>query len=253
MLTGWEQAAVFFGGLAAGAINTVVGAGSLIVFPLLLALGFPPVVANVTNKVGLVPGSISGSVGYRNELEGQRARLIKLASAVMAGALSGALLLLALPAAVFEGIVPLLIGGACVLVLVQPLLARRMERAATALGRREVTLPLLIGVFLCGLYGGYFGAAQGILFLGVLGVGLNETLQRINAAKNVLAALANLLPALVFVAIGEVRWPVVLLLGAGGLIGGVVGARVGRRLPAGVLRGCVLVVGLAAIVMVVTR
>lgn len=252
-MTGWEQVAVFFGGLAAGAVNTIVGAGSLITFPLLLALGYPPVIANVSNTVGLIPGSVSGAFGYRRELEGQRPRLLRLCAAGGLGGLSGGLILLAMPEAVFEGVVPFLIALACVLVLLQPVVARRLEnRAATREGlpKPDVGAGLLVGVYLAGIYGGYFGAAQGVLLLGLLGIGLNEHLQRVNAAKNVIAATVNTVPAVLFVLLADVSWQVALLLGTGSVIGGQVGAKVGRRMPAAVLRAAVLAVGIVAIVSI---
>lgn len=254
-MTGWEQVAVFFGGMAAGAVNTIVGAGSLITFPLLLAVGYPPVVANVSNTVGLIPGSVSGAFGYRRELEGQRPRLVRLCAAGGLGGLSGGLILLAMPDAVFEGVVPFLIALACVLVLLQPTLARRLEKRAAGrapAARPDVGIGLLAGVFLSGIYGGYFGAAQGVLLLGLLGIGLNEHLQRINAGKNVIAATINFAAAVLFVLVADVSWQVALLLGAGSVVGGQIGARVGRRMPAAVLRAAVLAVGIVAIVRIGT-
>ncbi|MEX0790155.1 MAG: sulfite exporter TauE/SafE family protein [Actinomycetota bacterium] len=251
-MSGWEQIAVFFGGMAAGAVNTIVGAGSLITFPLLLAIGYPPVVANVSNTVGLIPGSLSGAFGYRRELEGQRPRLVRLCVAAGLGGLSGGLILLAMPAAVFEGVVPWLIALACVLVLLQPVVSRWLERREAEPARRDVGWGLVVGVYLCGIYGGYFGAAQGVLLLGLLGIGLNEHLQRVNAAKNVIAVTVNTVPAILFILVADVSWQVALLLGTGSVIGGQIGARVGRRLPAAVLRAAVLGVGIIAIVRIAT-
>jgi uncharacterized membrane protein YfcA len=253
-MTGWEHVAVLFGGMAAGAMNAMVGAGSLITFPLLLALGYPPVVANVSNTVGLIPGSVSGALGYHRELEGQRSRLVRLGTAGCLGGLTGGVILLALPARVFEGVVPFLIGLACVLVLLQPSVSRWLERRSPISNgeTRDVGPALLAGIYACGIYGGYFGAAQGVLLLGVLGIGLNEHLQRANAAKNVIAAGVNLVPAILFVLVADVSWPVALLLGAGSVIGGQIGARVGRRLPAPVLRGVVLAIGILAIVRILS-
>lgn len=253
-MTGWEQVAVFFGGMGAGAMNAIVGAGSLITFPLLLALGFPPVTANVSNTVGLIPGSVSGALGYRRELEGQRPRLIRLCIAGGLGGLTGGLILLAMPSRVFAGVVPLLIALACVLVLVQPRVAGLLDRRAAGREprRREVGPALLAQVYGSGIYGGYFGAAQGVLLLGVLGIGLDEDLQRVNAAKNVLAATINIVPAVLFVLVADVSWQAALLLAAGSVVGGQVGARVGRRLPAPALRATVLAVGIFAIVRILT-
>ncbi|HEX2149543.1 MAG TPA: sulfite exporter TauE/SafE family protein [Actinomycetota bacterium] len=251
-MTGLEQVAVFFGGMAAGAVNTIVGAGSLITFPLLLAIGYPPVVANVSNTVGLIPGSVSGAFGYRRELQGQRARLLRLCVVAGLGGLTGGLILLAMPEAVFEGVVPFLIALACVLVLVQPALARRLEARSAGNGpaRRDVGFGLLAGVYLSGIYGGYFGAAQGVLLLGLLGIGLNEHLQRVNAAKNVIAATVNTVPAVLFILVADVSWEVALLLGTGSVLGGQIGARVGRRLPVPALRAAVLGIGILAIVRI---
>jgi len=253
-MTGWEPMFVFFGGLAAGAINAMVGAGSLITFPLLLALGYPPVIANVSNTVGLIPGSVSGAMGYRRELVGQKSRLIRLCFAAGFGGLAGGVILLAMPSSVFEFVVPYLIGLACVLVVLQPAVARRLERRAIPARprRSEVGPALLVGVFLCGIYGGYFGAAQGVLLLGVLGISLNEHLQRINAAKNVIAVTVNLVPAILFMLIADVSWPAALILAAGSVLGGQLGARVGRSLPAAALRAAVLAVGILAIIRILT-
>jgi uncharacterized membrane protein YfcA len=227
-------------GLAAGTINTIVGSGSLITFPTLLALGYPPVVANVSNTVGLVTGSISGAIGYRRELAGQGPRVRVLAMASVTGGLTGGLLLLALPASVFENLLPVLILLACLLVALQPRLAAR-DRSARAHGG-----PLLFAaVFATGVYGGYFGAAQGVILIALLGIFLDDHLQRLNALKNVLAALVNGVAALLFIAFADVDWAVAGLLAAGAVCGGQLGARIGRRIPAGVLRAVIVVVGVA--------
>jgi uncharacterized protein len=237
-----EVVAVLAAGLAAGTINTVVGSGTLITFPVLLAIGLPPVVANVTNTVGLVPGSVSGAIGMREELRGQGRRAVRIGSASLTGALLGAAALLTLPEDAFRAIVPAFIAAALALVVVQPRLGPWLERRR---GAGRLAWP---GVFVTGIYGGYFGAAQGILLLGVLGLALPDDLHRVNALKNVLAAIANGVAAVVFIVVADVDWPVALLVAAGAVLGGVVGARVGRRLPPHVLRGVIVVVGLAAIV-----
>lgn len=240
-----EAIAIAAAGMAAGTINTVVGSGTLLTFPTLLAFGYAPVVANVSNTVGLVPGSVSGAFGYRAELSGQRRRAIVLGTASTLGGLSGAILLLALPASAFKAIVPGFIAVALVLVIAQPRLAAlTRSRPRRAHGGAGLTL----GLYLTGLYGGYFGAAQGILLLAGLGLALPETLQRINGLKNVLAGLTNLVAALVFVTVAHVNWPAALLIAGGSALGGQVGARFGRRLPPAVLRGLIVVVGIAAIV-----
>jgi uncharacterized membrane protein YfcA len=239
-------------GLAAGTLNTIVGSGSLITFPTLLALGYPPVVANVSNTVGLVTGSISGAIGYRRELEGQWPRLRVLGTASLAGGLTGGLLLLALPASVFRDVVPVLILVACALVALQPRLARR--RAAGDRPHRAHGGPLLFaGVFLTGIYGGYFGAAQGVMLIALLGIFLDDSLQRLNAAKNVLAALVNGIAALLFIVFADVDWAVAGLLAAGAIVGGQVGATLGRRIPANWLRVAIVVVGVAVAVRLLVR
>ena len=233
-------------GLAAGTINTIVGSGSLISFPTLLALGYPPVVANVSNTVGLVTGSISGAIGYRRELEGQRPRVRVLGVASLTGGLAGGLLLLALPASVFENVVPVLILIACVLVALQPRLAAR--RAADGPARPHGGPWLFVGVFATGVYGGYFGAAQGVILIALLGIFIDDGLQRLNALKNVLAALVNGIAAVLFILFADVDWAVAGLLGAGAVCGGQLGARLGRRIPAGWLRAVIVVVGVAVAV-----
>ena len=239
-------------GLAAGTLNTIVGSGSLITFPTLLALGYPPVVANVSNTVGLVTGSISGAIGYRRELEGQFSRLRVLAVASLAGGLTGGLLLLALPASVFRSVVPVLILAACVLVAIQPRLARRVA-AGDGPVRAHGGPLLFVAVFLTAVYGGYFGAAQGVMLIALLGVFIDDTLQRLNAAKNVLAALVNGIAAVLFMVFADVDWAVAGLLAAGAIVGGQVGATLGRRIAPGWLRGVIVVVGVAVAVRLMFR
>ncbi len=247
---GWEIVAILAAAIAAGAINAVVGSGSLITFPTLLAFGFPPVVANVSNNVGLVPGNVSGAFGYREELSGQRGRLIRLGMASCAGSVAGACALLALPPGVFKVVVPALIIVACVLVVVQPRLSAWV--AARGRERAEHGGPVLIaGVFLAGVYGGYFGAAQGVLVIGLLGVFLTETLQRINAGKNVLVTIVNGAAAVVFVIFAHVNWLVVLLIATGSSAGGLAGAKLGRRLPPLALRALIVVIGVIAAVKLI--
>jgi len=280
-----QALAIFAAGLAAGTINTVVGSGTLITFPTLLAFGYPPILANVSNNVGLVPGAASGVHGYRAELTGQRRRIIRLGSASVCGGLVGAILLLVLPAGAFKAIVPALIGVAVVMVIIQPRLARWMagrqavrtgapggdgdgdapplpspagggtaavgvlpatdvERRAEAVGG-----PVLwFLVFCAGVYGGYFGAAQGVLLIGLLGIAFTDGLQRINAVKNVLAFLVNGVAAVMFIALTHVDWTVAGLIAAGSILGGQLGARVGRRLPPWGLRLLIVCVGGAALV-----
>jgi uncharacterized membrane protein YfcA len=248
-VTPLEGLAIAGAGMVAGTMNTVVGSGTLVSFPVLLAVGYPPVVANVSNGIGLLPGSVSGAFGYRRELAGQRARVLRLASTRAVGSVIGAVLLLVLPPEAFEAVVPVLILLAVALVVLQPWIARRL---ATDRDRPAHGGPwLLIGIFLTGVYGGYFGAAQGVIALALMGITLDEHLQRINAVKNVLTGTAYLVSGVIFVFVAHVAWLAVVLLAAGAVVGGQIGARYGRRLPQVWLRGLIVVVGLAAVVELV--
>ncbi len=242
---------MFAAGVGAGTINTVVGSGTLLTFPVLLAVGLPPVTANVSNALGLVPGSVAGAIGYRRELSGQRGLLLRLGVIALAGGVTGAVLLVTLPSKAFDAIVPALVAAALVLVVLQPRLARalqaRRERSGTTAPAHGGPL-LAVGILLASVYGGYFGAAQGVLYLSLMGLLLDATLQRANALKNVLAALVNGVAAVFFIAAAHMDWAAVGLVAAGATLGGIAGARVGRRLPPAVLRGLIVAVGLAAIV-----
>jgi uncharacterized membrane protein YfcA len=250
-----EALAIFAAGAAAGTLNAVVGSGSLITFPTLLAFGIAPVVANVSNNVGLVPGNASAAWGYRRELAGQRSRLAWLAIFSALGAAAGAAALLALPAGAFKLIVPVLILASCVLVLVQPWLsariaARRARREDTGGGTRGG--PLLAGgLFGAGIYGGYFGAAQGVLVIGLLGTFLDENMQRINGAKNVLVGFVNGVAAVVYIIFAHVNWIIVALIAVGSTLGGLLGARVGRRLPPIALRIFIVIIGVVSAVRLI--
>ncbi|MGV9674674.1 sulfite exporter TauE/SafE family protein [Nocardia sp. NPDC003482] len=245
-----EQLAVFAAGIAAGGINTVVGSGTLITFPVLLALGFPPVTANVSNTIGLVPGGLSGVLGYRRELSGQRSRLLRLGSATLLGAIAGAVALLTLPPGAFKAIVPVLIILALVLVVAQPRLSAWVKRRRESGGAapEHGGLLLWLAVLGTGVYGGYFGAAQGVLLMGLLGVFVHEDIQRLNGVKNYLALLANTVSALIFICVADVSWRAAALIAVGSIIGGQLGATVGRRLPPNALRAVIVVVGVVAVV-----
>jgi hypothetical protein len=243
-----EAGLVVLAGFGAGTINAVVGSGSLITFPTLIWVGLPPVVANVSNTVGLVPGAASGAWGYRRELAGQRGRLLRLGAGTLTGSLVGAILLLVLPPDVFATVVPALILLACLLVVIQPWLVRRLADRP----RRDHGGPLVwLAIFATGMYGGYFGAAQGVLLIAVLAVGLDETLQRVNAAKNVLGGLANLVAGVLFIVVADVNWAAAGLVAAGAVVGGLLGARVARRLAPAVLRAVVVLIGIIAVVTLV--
>jgi uncharacterized membrane protein YfcA len=246
-----EAVVIILAGLAAGTVNTIVGSGSLITFPTLLAFGYAPVVANVSNTIGLLPGSISGAIGYRRELAGQRSRSIRLGVVAVLGGMTGAVLLVALPESAFGRIVPLLILFAVALVALQPRLSRAMAERRDPEGR-EHPVALFATIYLTGIYGGYFGAAQGVILIALLGIFLPDNLQRLNGLKNVLAAFINGAAAVLFVVapllpglggLPRVDWSVGVPLALGSIVGGQLGALVGRRFSPLLLRGLIVVVG----------
>ncbi len=241
----WLQAVlVVAAGMGAGTINTIVGSGSLITFPTLLAVGLPPITANVSNNIGLVPGVASGVYGYRRELVGQGRRARTLATASALGGLTGATLLLTLPSEVFDVLVPVLILVAVSLMAGQPRLAVWVARRRSEGARDVGAAPLVIG-FATGIYGGYFGAAQGVILLAMLSVFVPDHLQRSNALKNVLAGTVNGVAAVVFILFAHVDWLAAVLVAVGAIAGGALGARYGRRIPPRVLRLLVVVLGTA--------
>jgi uncharacterized membrane protein YfcA len=242
-MTPWAALAIFAAGLGAGTVNAIVGSGSLITFPTLLALGYPPVLANVSNNVGLVPGSVSAVHAYRRELVGQRSRMLTLGPASLAGGLTGAVILLALPHSVFKAAVPALVLLAAVLMALQP----RVTRWLGDRGDRHVHggAPLVLGVFLTGIYGGYFGAAQGVILMSLLAIFIDDDLQRLNGTKNALALIVNGMAGIVFILVAHIDWSVAALIAAGSILGGQLGGHYGRRLPTAVLRACVVVVGVS--------
>jgi len=251
-----EALGILLAGLGAGTINTIVGSGTLITFPTLLFLGYPPVVANVSNTVGLVAGGVTGVHGYRDELRGSGPTLRRLGPASLLGGVIGAVLLLVLPPEAFTAIVPVLIGLGLVLVLLGPRLNRRM-----ALRREQGITPtvawhgpaLVAGTLVAGIYGGYFGAAQGVILMGLMSALSSEPIQRLNGYKNVLATIVNAVAAVTFILVArhDVDWLVALLIGVGALAGGFVGSKIGRRLPPVVLRAVIIVVGLVGIAKIV--
>lgn len=244
-----EAIGILAAGVVAGAINAVVGSGTLITFPVLLAFGYAPVVANVSNTVGLVPGSAAGAVGYRPELAGQRGRVLRLGAASVAGGIAGAILLLELPASDFKRIVPAFIVISLLAILAQPRLSRWLaSRRETGQQRTDAGALGTAAVFTSGIYGGYFGAAQGILLLAILSLSIDDRLQRLNALKVVLAGLVNLVAGLIFIVAARVAWAPAGLIAVGSTIGGILGARGGRRLPPWALRLVIVGVGIFAIV-----
>lgn len=240
----WEALAILVAGIGAGGINAIVGSGTLFTFPVLLAFGYPPVIASVSNSIGLAPGSLTSAIGYRRELRGQRARLLRFGAMSLLGALTGATLLLNLPEDVFKVVVPVLIISACVLIVAQPKLNARLRRSRSHRPNGGPLLPL--GIYATGVYGGYFAAAQGIILIGLMGSALDEQLQRVNALKNALTFIVNATAAMFYIIFADPEWPVVGLIAGGSIIGGYLGARFGRKLSPLALRILVVAIGLTA-------
>lgn len=256
-MTLFEAIAITLAGLGAGTVNAVVGSGTLITFPVLLAFGYDPLVANMSNNIGLLPGSASGSLGYRHELVGEKRRLVRLGVAAILGGALGACLLLWLPPAAFRAIVPAFVALAIGLVAVQPWLSSWLARRRPVTAQGVEPAPMVLApdpryvfpaLVLAGAYGGYFGAGQGILYIAILAIALPISLQRANALKNVLGALVNLVAGLVFIMSGApIDWRIVALVALGAIIGGQLGARVGRRLSPMALRIIIITVGAVAL------
>jgi uncharacterized protein len=243
-----DALAVLGAAVAAGAVNAIVGSGSLITFPVLLAVGLPAVTANVSNTIGLVTGNCSAVWGYRRELSGQSRRVLLLGAGTAAGAAGGAALLLVLPAQVFKAVVPVLILVACVLMATRPN-PKLTSRAPTTGG----WAALVAMTFTVGIYGGYFGAAQGVILLACLRLLLADRLQRLNGLKNVLVGIANGVAAIAFVIFANVNWTAVGLVAAGSTIGALLGSTYGRRIPDELLRRAVIALGVAVAIVLFTR
>jgi uncharacterized protein len=231
-------------GLVAGTASAMAGGASILTFPVLLAMGVPPLTANVTNTVGLTPIVIGTGLGALPELRPQRARLAALMGPALAGAAAGAVLLLTTPADVFEAIVPVLIAGSCLLMLVQPWLVRHTLRGQ----RSRRRLIAQASTLLVGVYTGYFGAASGVMFLALVGLVSSATLHELNAAKNVLIGAANAVAMVIFIAVAPIRWPMAAALALGSVIGGGIGTQLVRRVPAPHLRAGIALIGLAVAV-----
>ncbi|WP_299052188.1 sulfite exporter TauE/SafE family protein [uncultured Nocardioides sp.] len=250
-MTALEALAVLAAGLGSGVLTATVGVASLLSFPVLLAVGLPPVVANASNTVGLTPGALSGSFGYRAELREHPRVTVVVLTVCAIGSVGGALLLLVLPPGVFEAVVPWLILFTCLLVGVQPSISSAVRRRAEARGTvpvdRTTMGPLTtVATALTGVYGGYFGAGSGVMALAVLALGLDLELRVVNALKTLAILAANVVASVIFVVLADLDWAVIGLLAAGSIVGGYVGARIGRRLPGAVLRVAVVVVGVTA-------
>ncbi len=242
--------AVFAAGFGAGTINSIVGSGSLITFPTLVALGLSPFIANITNSVGITGGNASSIHGYRRELVGQAQRVRTLLPYSAAGGLTGGLLLLYRPSA-FVAIVPWLVLAAVALVIVQPRIARIL--ASRGPRHQHGSGWLRAGIFATGVYGGYFGAAQGVIMMAILAIGLDETLQRLNGLKNVLTFMANAIAGILFIAFAHVNWVFVAIIAVSSILGGQFGAHVGRRLPNPVLRSVIIVAGLSVAIKLLVK
>ena len=255
-----DMVLIALAGVAAGAINALVGSGTLVTFPTLVALGYPPVTSTMSNAVGLVAGGVSGTWGYRRELRGQRDRLRWQIPASLLGALVGAWLLLHLPEKVFTEVVPVLLVGALILVIIGPRIQTWVRRRAEESGRSAEDISprrmvaLVVSTFLIGVYGGYFTAAQGILLVGAMGALLPEDMQRTNAVKNLLSLIVNIVAAIAYtlVAFHRISWPAAGLIALGSLIGGFLGAHYGRRLSPNALRAVIVVIGLIGLYRLVT-
>ncbi|GGM10100.1 sulfite exporter TauE/SafE family protein [Promicromonospora citrea] len=250
-MTGWEALGVLGAGVGAGVLTSTVGVASLLSFPVLVAVGLPPVVANASNTVGLLAGSLSGSFGYRAELrEHPRATLIVLVTCGV-GSVAGAVLLLTLPPGVFETVVPWLILLSCLLVGAQPWISRwlRRTRNEPARLRHDLSPATVVFSVLTGTYGGYFGAGSGVMMAAVLGLGTDLPVRIVNALKTLAVMAANVVASAIFVVVADLHWGAIGLLAAGSLVGGYLGARIGRRMSPTVFRVVVVVVGVTAAVV----
>ncbi len=254
-MTGLEQLAVLAAGFGAGIMTSTVGVASLLSFPVLLAVGLPPVVANASNTVGLTPGGLSGSFGYRTELREHPVMTATVIATCAVGAVVGAALLLALPPEVFEAVVPWLILGTCVLVGAQPRISRWLrgskERTVPGPNARMSPITTFFGT-LVGVYGGYFGAGSGVMMMAVLGLGTDLEFRIVNALKTLAVLSSNIVASVIFLLVAELDWLAIALLATGSVVGGYVGARIGRRLPPTLLRILIVLAGITAAVTMLT-
>jgi uncharacterized membrane protein YfcA len=233
-------------GVGAGIFNGVAGGGSLISFPILLGLGYPALTANITNTIGIWPGYVASAAGFRREIGDQKSRLLRLTPFALAGGVAGALLLLTTSSATFDDVVPWLVLGAAALFAAQPVLRKALDRGAAHPRTRPVLL--VVGVFAASVYGGYFGAAMGVMFLAILGLALPLSLAHTSGLRAVLSMIVNGIAAVVFLIHGGLAWEAVGLLAAGSLVGGYAGARLAIALPAPALRVVVIVIGVGTAV-----
>jgi uncharacterized membrane protein YfcA len=251
-VTGLEQLAVVSAGFGAGILTSTVGVASLLSFPVLVAVGLPPVVANASNTVGMTPAGLSGSFGYRRELSEFPRITAMVVATCMVGSIVGATLLLALPPGVFEAVVPWLILFTCVLVGAQPRISSWLRRRhGTDVAHQRTSMSPIVTIFaaLTGVYGGYFGAGSGVMMMAVLGLGLDIHLRVINALKTLAVLAANLIAALIFIFAAPLNWAAVAALATGSVVGGYVGSHIGRRLPPALFRTLIVAVGVTASLM----
>ena len=254
-MTGAEQLAVLAAGLGAGVLTSTVGVASLLSFPVLLAVGLPPVVANASNTVGMTPAGLSGSFGYRRELGEHPGVTLAVILTCAIGSVAGATLLLALPSDVFAAVAPWLILFTCLLVGAQPTISRWLRRRhahQVAAPRTTMSPPTAFFAALTGAYGGYFGAGSGVMMVAVLGFGLDLDLRIVNALKTLAVLAANLVASIIFLAVADLDWAAILLLAAGSVVGGYLGSHLGRRLPSGLLRALIVIVGITAAIAMLT-
>jgi len=247
-MTGLEQLAVVAAGFGAGIMTSTVGVASLLSFPVLVAVGLPPVVANASNTVGMTPAGVSGSFGYRRELAEHPVVTALVIITCAVGSVAGAILLLALPPEVFEQIVPWLILFTCLLVGAQPTLKKWVRRRADGPQERREHMSPLTTFFsaLTGVYGGYFGAGSGVMMMAVLGFGTDLEFRIVNALKTLAVLAANVVASVIFLFIAELEWTAVVLLAVGSVVGGYVGARIGNYLPETGLRVAIVITGIVA-------
>ncbi len=253
-----EALLIFAAGLGAGAINAAVGSGTLITFPALVAFGVPPQTATMSNALGLIPGNVASSFGYRKQMAGYGKQVATWLPASILGSIVGALLLVVLPSTTFEAVVPVLIVLAVIMVIGQPFLKRALAKRAEKAGRTAPAKPedtssavkvaALAAIFFTAIYGGYFAAAQGVLLVGLLGVLTAYSLQQINGFKNVLVLGVNTVAAIIYMIVGfdKINWTAVLLVAVGSLIGGYAGAKFAQKLPDPLLRGIIVVLSIIA-------
>ncbi len=253
-MTGLEHLAIVGAGLIAGIFTSTVGVASLVSFPVLVALGIPPVVANASNTVGLIPAGLSGSLGYRRELREQPSATWSVVLTCAGGSIGGAVLLLALPPGVFEAVVPWLILLTCLIVGAQPTISKWLRSRDSHPTEPRTAMSPLTTAFaaLTGVYGGYFGAGSGVMMMAVLGLGLDLEFRVVNALKTLAVLAANLVAGLIFVFVADLNFTAIGLLAAGSVVGGYVGARIGRLLPPTLLRIMIVIAGITAAIAMLT-